>query len=278
MHYLVIPVADTNERCLPLLVDLLESIRKGGYYDNNYHVILCYDNVGEAFQKAIIEKFLGDKIAVLDNRNPKNLNFTKNVNTGFRLAHQLGAEHITLLNMDTVLPPVETFNKLSGEGLAFPTPVDVSPEGEVAALMTPLQSRIESLNFRNEKYLEPDLVPTRTPANRYSGFCMCFSRDLVDKIGYLDERFTAGCDDDDVCIRTILAGFPCEVVSISVHHELKNRDNNNVSTTGAYDIPSLTLAVKKLKRKYRVPPQVPHEQIAAVVLDNFVWDDALRVM
>lgn len=259
MHYLVIPVADTNERCLPLLVDLLESIRKGGYYDNDYHVILCYDNVGEAFQKAIIEKFLGDKIAVLDNRNPKNLNFTKNVNTGFRLAHQLGAEHITLLNMDTQMPPHWHFGKVPGEGLSFPTPVD------------------DPTIVLSKSGPDHEWTPIRTPVNRYSGFCMCFSRDLVDKIGYLDERFTAGCDDDDVCIRTILAGFPCEVVGISVHHELKNR-SEVVSTTGAYDIPSLTLAVKKLKRKYRVPPQVPHEQIAAVVLDNFVWDDALRVM
>jgi GT2 family glycosyltransferase len=269
MHYLVIPVADTNERCLPLLISLLESIKTGGYYDNDYHAILCYDNVGEAFQKAIIEKFLGDKIAVLDNRNPKNLNFTKNVNTGFRLAHQLGAEHITLLNMDTQMPPVAYFNRVVGEGLSFPIPIDFSKEGE---------NTFERLLKATTGTYETTLLQSdRRKVNRYSGFCMCFSRDLVDKIGYLDERFTAGCDDDDVCIRTILAGFPCEVVSISVHHELKNRDNNNVSTTGAYDIPSLTLAVKKLKRKYRVPPQVPHEQIAAVVLDNFVWDDALRV-
>lgn len=40
------------------------------------------------------------------------------------------------------------------------------------------------------------------------GFCMLIKRDILDEIGYLDERFTPGnYEDDDYCIRIINGGF-----------------------------------------------------------------------
>lgn len=141
----------------------------------------------------------------IDNRNPKNLNFCKNINTGFRAAYQMGGEHFILLNQDTVLPPSWDFDELCGEGLFFPTPVD----------------NREAMFY--DSYTALVRKPSRTPVLKYSGFCMVLSRSAVDKVGFLDERFTASFEDDDLAVRVALAGFPVEVSDLVVHHELKDR-------------------------------------------------------
>lgn len=50
--------------------------------------------------------------------------------------------------------------------------------------------------------------------------CVYIKRELIDKIGYLDERFNDfGCDDFDYCIRTLLAGYKLAVTNkVSVQH------------------------------------------------------------
>lgn len=51
--------------------------------------------------------------------------------------------------------------------------------------------------------------------------CIYIKRELINKIGYLDEQFNDfGCDDFDYCIRALLEGFLLAVTSeVSVEHE-----------------------------------------------------------
>lgn len=255
---IVIPVAQTNDSCLKMLDDLLGSIVLGGYFELDYGVILCYDNVSDEFQETIFKKYEGKRIAAISNRNPKNLNFVKNSNTGLRLAQEANVDNVVLLNMDTLLPPAGIFDNLLGEGLTFPTPVDISP-------ITNVKEASMSLTGGKEF----------TKVLKYSGFCMIMSKSLLDKVGILDERFTAGMDDDDLSVRTLLAGLPVRVGNVQVHHYLKDRDNVKVSTTGAYDLPSLGISLEILRRKYSVPP-IPHEQFNQWILDNYEWDELLK--
>ncbi|MUT68739.1 glycosyltransferase family 2 protein [Paenibacillus sp. NEAU-GSW1] len=45
-------------------------------------------------------------------------------------------------------------------------------------------------------------------ANRVIGFCMLFRRELLQQVGWLDERFSPGhFEDDDYCYRARLAGY-----------------------------------------------------------------------
>jgi len=256
MKFIIIPVCETTPACKGYLDNLLSSIRENGYYDSDYHVILCYDNCSLEFQKYFFEKYHGDRIMAIDNRNPKNLNFCKNINTGFRAAYQMGGEHFILLNQDTVLPPSWDFDELCGEGLFFPTPVD---------------SR--ELMFYDATTL---VARTRTPVLKYSGFCMILSRSVVDKVGFLDERFTASFEDDDLAVRVKLAGFPVEVLDIYVHHELKDR--TTPSNTGAYTERDLSIHLDIFRRKYSIPPGVAHEQFNQWILDNFEWHEAFKCL
>ena len=247
-HFIVVPVANTNDRCKGWLDDLLTSLRAGGYYKKDYRVLLCYDNCSMEFQQYFFDKYQGDMIAALNNQNPENLNFCKNVNTGLRQAFAMDAKHFTVLNMDTVLPKESVFKHVAGEGLSFPTPV-----GDIKDL---------------QKTKPKDL--TRTPVLKYSGFCMSFPRKLVETIGVLDERFVAGFEDDEISARAGLAGFPVEVVNINVFHDQSHRDEHP-SSTGAYSMADLGVGLGIYRRKWSIPAGMAHEDFNKWILENHTF-------
>lgn len=55
---------------------------------------------------------------------------------------------------------------------------------------------------------------------RIVGFCMLFKRELLDQIGYLDERFYPGhYEDDDFCYRARNAGYRLMIAGdVFIHH------------------------------------------------------------
>lgn len=267
MNHIIVPVADTNERCKGYLDNLLTSIRAGGYYQNNYHTILAFDNCSEDFQNYFKEKYKGDFIVAIDNRNPKNLNFCANANSGLRIAYQAAVStgdidaNFVILNMDTALPRHDVFSKVFGAGLSFPTPVDD---------LTGVQLTKSS----EETLAKSGWEPQRTSVTKFSGFCMCLSYKLVEKIGMMDEHFPGSFNDDDACVRALLAGFPVEVVSVDVHHEIKDRAEP--SNTGAYDHAELGLGLQKFRRKWSIPHYIQHEQFNNWIVDNHTWNEAMR--
>jgi GT2 family glycosyltransferase len=262
VNHIIVPVADTNERCKGYLDNLLTSIRAGGYYQNNYHTILAFDNCSEDFQNYFKEKYKGDFIVAIDNRNPKNLNFCRNANSGLRIAYQAAVStgdidaNFIILNMDTILPHSMMLDIVLGEGLSFPTPVDNPELMKVSSIMSDKNPNI------------------RTPVTKFSGFCMCLSYKLVEKIGMMDEHFPGSFNDDDACVRALLAGFPVEVVSVDVHHEIKDRAEP--SNTGAYDHAELGLGLQKFRRKWSIPHYIQHEQFNNWIVDNHTWNEAMR--
>lgn len=240
MKHIIIPTANTTPKCQEYLDNCLDSIKRGGYYDNGYHVVVAYDNCSEEFQNYFKNKYKGDFIVAIDNKNPKNLNFCKNANSGLRIAYQAAKStgdtdaHFIVLNMDTALPNTHVFDQVLGEGLSFPTPVD-----DLEGMSNPKPTPGPAANAVR--------LPQRTPVTKFSGFCMCLSYKLVEKVGMLDERFEASFEDDNLCASALLAGFPVEVVSVDVHHELKDR--TTPSNTGAYDNAALGLHLEIFRRK-----------------------------
>jgi len=255
-HILVIPCCETNEKCGPYLHNLLTSIEEGGYFENGYEVILAYDNCSKDFQDDFKQLYGQKEISTIDNRNPVNLNFAANVNTGLREALKREFDRVTILNMDTILPPYWHFDKIPGAGLSFPNPVD--DPSVVLSKVGP-----------DHKW-DPD----RRQVTKFSGFCMCLSRAAIEKVGVLDEHFPGSFNDDDLAVRVALAGFPVEVVNVNVHHELKDRAEP--SNTGAYDHAELGLGLEKYRRKWSIPRQVQHEQFNQWILDNYEWNEAMK--
>jgi len=261
MKHIIIPACQTTSKCREYLDNCLDSIRRGGYYDNGYHTIIAFDNCSEEFQDYFKNKYKGDFIVAIDNKNPKNLNFCKNANSGLRIAFQAAVStgdidaHFIILNMDTILPHHAMFDQVLGEGLSFPTPVD-------------------DPGLMKTSVFKAGPPVARTPVTKFSGFCMCLSYRLVEKVGFLDEHFPGSFNDDDLAVRASLAGFPVEVVSVDVHHELKNR--TEPSNTGAYDHAELGLGLEKFRRKWSIPHYIQHEQFNNWIVDNHKWIPEMR--
>jgi hypothetical protein len=258
---IIVPVADTNPQCYQYLENLLQSMYTGNILHKDsegptdWSVTLCLDNVGEGFRKKLVADWTGFDLGCIDHQNPQNLNFCKNANSGLRFVYEGFPEstHFYLLNMDTVVPQGHLLEQVAGAGMSTPNEVDIS-EVEYAGL--------------------PHNSGERKDIDRAGGYCMVFSRELLDKVGFLDERFFASFEDDDMWARAKLAGFPTEHVQINVYHHIKDR--KEVSNTGSYNENSLGMHLEIFRRKWSVPWPVPHIDFNKWIMDNYVWSQELK--
>jgi len=176
-----------------------------------YRLILI-DNASSAETREYLEglknKRGGGVILV---RNKENLGFVKAVNQGLKLS---AAPYVCILNNDT-LPAsgwlselVEFADKYRDVGLLNPL-----CGGHAVRKMTVNEYAGFISNLNKNKYME---------MNQCQGFAMLMKRELMDKIGYLDEDFgLGGFDDTDYSMRAHLAGFRsvCVYSSYVYHRE-----------------------------------------------------------
>jgi GT2 family glycosyltransferase len=158
-------------------------------------------------------------------RNQKNLGFPVAVNQGIKAS---AGEIIVILNNDTIVTPgwLEKFKyHLKTFGMVGPVSNRVSGPQCIPA---------ENLRDKEAIYSTADLVAAEKrgrayPWHRLVFFCVAIKREVVDKIGLLDEQFSPGnFEDDDYCLRAIEAGFKMGVaedifiyhVGSATHHSL----------------------------------------------------------
>lgn len=137
-------------------------------------------------------------------RNEKNLGFPFAINQGIKKAR---GEVIVLLNNDTVVSPnwLERLNAhFERYDMVAPVTNCISGPQQLTIRASGLPASIievsEGIYTRN--------VHRSHPFHRLVFFCVAIKREVIDKIGLLDEQFTPGnFEDDDYCMRAIEAGF-----------------------------------------------------------------------
>ena len=160
---------------------------------------------------------LGRKIVLI--RNSSNLGFPKACNQGIRKAR---GDYICLLNNDVVVTEgwleglLECLESHTSIGMVGPMSNWVSGPQLV---INPGYSDMDEMHafarefrkaFRGRWFQLPRLV----------GFCLLMRRELIEKIGLLDERFGLGSfEDDDLSLRARLAGYKLYCAGdVFVHH------------------------------------------------------------
>ena len=196
MSDIIIPVWNQAEATR----DCLEHIISNTEYP--YRLIIIDNGSGDE-TKNYLESFKkehSDKVLLI--RNEQNDGFVKAVNQGMRSSN---ADYICIMNNDT-LPAKRWLSEL----------VSFAESHEKVGLLNPLSSGHIPRKISVNEYAQ-DVAKNKDvymEMNQCQGFCMLVKRAVVDKIGYMDERFgVGGFDDTDYSMRAHKAGYR----SVCVH-------------------------------------------------------------
>ena len=150
-------------------------------------------------------------------RNEENLGFPKAVNQGIEVAK---GDVIAILNNDVIVTKgwLEILQGHLSNGLDMVGPVTNSISGPQQVLIDQYDD-LTTL-YKAAEGLQEKKKGQSYPYHRLVFFCVAIKREVIDKIGLLDEIYTPGnCEDDDFCMTAIEAGFKLGIAEdCYVHH------------------------------------------------------------
>jgi len=171
----------------------IESIRKNTRYP--YSLILI-DNKSDSPTRDYLKGLAEDDSGISLIQNSENLGFIKAANQGLRLS---SAPYLLLMNNDTVATD-EWLTRMVFIAQSDPRIGLVNPKSESPGRAS-LENYSKRLSQNKGGYIE---------TNQCMGFCMLIKKEVIDRIGYLDEIYgMGGFDDTDFSRRAHLKGFRC---------------------------------------------------------------------
>jgi GT2 family glycosyltransferase len=161
----------------------LKSIRE---HSDLAHNIILVDNASDSATRQLLDNVKASNTNVSVIRNADNLGWVRAVNQGIRASR---SPYVCIMNNDTV---VHTDKWLSGL-------VNVAERAKDIGLVNP---RFETKKkVPKGAFIEVDFC---------RGYCVLIKREVIDRIGVLDEAYGLGYyDDDDFSVRAIRAGYRC---------------------------------------------------------------------
>ena len=190
----------------------IESIRK--FTEREKHEIIVIDNASNDGTLEWLE--MQKDIIVVANK--ENLGFPKGCNQGIEIAT---GNEILLLNNDVIV----TYNWLKKLREALYSSEEVGAVGPVTNYCSNFQS--VPINYKSEEDMQifarkynKENNNNREYRLKLVGYCMLIKKEVIDKIGFLDERFTPGnFEDDDYSFRIIKKGYKLLVCyDTFIHH------------------------------------------------------------
>ena len=193
---IIIPIwnqpAFTKE-CIAIVVRNTNPLR------SPYRLILI-DNGSDSETRDYLKSLSIKDVDVMLIRNEQNLGFVKAVNQGLKASN---APYVCLLNNDTITSP-GWLERLADFAESHKDAGLLNPVCD-GHLDTPIDEYARRLESNKGRYME---------MNQCFGFCMLIKREVIDRIGYLDEAFgIGGFDDTDYSMRAHKAGYR----SVCVH-------------------------------------------------------------
>ena len=187
--------------------DCIDSVIRNTNYP--YRIILV-DNASDDETRLYLEglRFKGQGPEIILIRNDVNAGFVKAVNQGLKISD---AEYVCVLNNDTVAAPgwirrmIDFAEAHNDVGL-------INPQCDGHGAMA-IDEYAKSLERNKGIYME---------MNQCQGFAMLVKREVIKKIGYLDEAFgIGGFDDTDYSMRAHKAGYrSVAIYDAYVYHRL----------------------------------------------------------
>lgn len=190
----------------PLLQNCLYAIKS--WTDVPYEVIV----VDNGSDDGTLDFCLRERVVLIS--LPQNCGFPAACNAGLKIA---SGDHIVLLNNDVQVRPHWLGNLLK----CLHSSADVGLVGPVTNYVTGSQ-RVDYASIDESSVFFNLSDPQQwRQTERLVGFCLAMKREVPERIGLLDERFTPGhYEDDDYCYRARIAGFRLMIAGDTfVYHE-----------------------------------------------------------
>lgn len=193
----------------------LNSVKNLAY--ENFEIIVI-DNASEDKEIDSIEKYLENKSNITLIKNNMNLGYPGGNNIGIKQAIRNKADYILLLNNDTtveknlllkLIAAGETNRRIGLLGPLISEDNQIIYGGKISWLKPELE--------HNKKYL------THNTNFFISGAALLIKREVVEKIGLLDERYFLYFEDADYCLRAEKVDFELKIVPEAIiYHQVSS--------------------------------------------------------
>lgn len=202
----VIVLNYNGKECLPRCLNSLAQLE----YPNKE--IIVVDNHSLDDSLSVAEKTFPQCTFV---RNVKNEGFAKGMNIGIRLALAHGAEWCWLINHDAEADPA-ALSRLIAVAQKYPQAGLLSPViyETVSRRLWFAKGKIDFIRMRalHTQPAKEELARESYGSEFLTGCALLVKKELIDTIGFLDERFFLYYEDADYSLRAASAGFACLVV------------------------------------------------------------------
>ena len=277
---IIIPIFNSLE-------DFQQCISSVIKYASNSRIILINDssnNVTTQYLRKLA--FTNDFIYLVENY--KNMGYTKSINRGLKLST---SKYVITLNSDTIVSKgwlnkmVNVFNTYQNVGIVGPLSnaatwqnipmlkdannrfvVNDLPENFTVGSMASLIEK-----YSNKVYPKVDLL---------NGFCMMIKREVIEKIGYMDEEFfpLGYGEETDYCIRAKKAGFDLRIADNVYIYHAKSKSFGNEKRKELSIRGEEALKYKHGEKEYKsiknsMDNNVELARIRANILDNLLKEN-----
>lgn len=178
--------------------EFLESLYK--YTDVDIFDLIVVDNASSDDTVEFVKKYndIYNNISLICNK--ENLGYSKGNNIGIKKALESGYEYIALLNNDILFTPnwledsIRLFKLNNRLGMISPR---IQPKGiNKFNYLKKYKNYLQKFTSEFKESIEPLFC------------CVIIKREVIEKIGLLDENFTpAFWEDNDYCLRAMYAGY-----------------------------------------------------------------------
>jgi len=203
----------------------VESIQK---HTSQLHEIIFVDNGATKGTRKWLNQNIKENSNYIMTKCPKDAGSARIYNQGIKVST---GENILLLSNDVVVTKdwlsgmIECMKRIPDAGV-------IGPMSNISRgtqkVLTADNVSINQLDKIAESFMTKNRY-RRISSNSIDGFCMLFTRDLVEKIGLFDEQFDKnGYEDEDFCLRALLEGRKNLIAGdVYVHQQNKKAFSRN---------------------------------------------------